>query len=88
METIPFSPVFVLGTAICIGYAALAHVTTGRSLRDLIIYLVMSTLGFGFGQMIGRVTQSPLLLIGELHLFEASLAAWLLLSVTIVLGRR
>lgn len=88
METIPFSPVFVLGTAICIGYAALAHVTTGHALRELVVYLVMSSLGFSFGQIIGRVTQSPFLLIGELHLFEASLAAWLLLSVTIVLGRR
>ncbi len=74
-------PAFVLGICFCIGYAALLHLWVGRHLRDLLISLLMSFIGFGFGQVVGLLIQSPLFAIGELHLLEASLGAWLLMLV-------
>lgn len=82
------SPALLLGTLFCLGYGSLAHVGAGRSLRDLMGFVLIGTLGFGIGQLMGMMIQSPFLQIGELHLFEASLAAWSLLAVTFVLGRR
>ncbi len=74
-------PAVVLGILFCIGYATLLHLWVGRHLRDLLITLVMSCIGFSFGQVVGFFTQSPLLEIGQLHLLEASLGAWLLMLV-------
>ena len=82
------SPALLLGTLFCLGYGSLAHVGGGRSLRDLVGFLLIGTVGFGIGQLVGMMVQSPFLQIGDLHLFEASLTAWSLLAVTFVLGRR
>lgn len=74
-------PVFVLGSLFCAGYAALLHLWVGRNLRDLLLTLLMASIGFGFGQIIGLFTQVPLFQIGQLHLLEASIGAWLLMVV-------
>jgi hypothetical protein len=74
-------PVFVLGSLLCIGYAALLHLWAGRTLRDLLISLLMASLGIGFGQVIGLFTQLPLLQMGQFHLAEATVGAWLLMIV-------
>ena len=68
-------PVLVLGILFCIGYAALLHLWVGRTLRDLLISLVMASLGVSFGQVIGHFTQLPFLQMGQLHLAEASIGA-------------
>lgn len=83
-----FSPALLLGTLFWLGYSSLAHLGGGRSLRDLVGFLVLGAIGFSIGQLLGMSTQSPFLQIGELHLFEASLVAWLLLTVAIVIGHR
>ena len=74
-------PALVLGCLFCIGYASLLHFWTGRHVRDLLITLFMAIMGFGFGQAIGFFTEVPLLRIGQLHLLEASLGAWVLMCV-------
>jgi hypothetical protein len=74
-------PALVIGTLFCIGYAALFHLWIGRNLRDLLLGLLMAAMGFSFGQVIGGFTQAPLFQIGQLHLLEASLGAWLLMGV-------
>lgn len=74
-------PALVLGALICLGYAALLHLWLGRNLRDLFITLLMAAMGFGFGQVIGLFTAVPLFQVGQLHLLEASLGAWLLMGV-------
>jgi hypothetical protein len=75
------SPAILLGALFCLGYAALLHLWIGRNLRDLLIGLLMAAMGFGFGQLLGLLFQTPILQIGQLHLFEASLGAWLLMGV-------
>ena len=74
-------PAFVLGCLCCVGYASLLHLWVGRHVRDLLLSLLMAGMGFGFGQVIGFFTEASLLQIGQLHLLEASLGAWLLMGV-------
>lgn len=81
-------PAFLLGTLFCLCYAAITHFISGHSFRDLFVYLLMGTIGFGFGQAIGTISQSPFLQIGQLHLFEASVVAWLLLGIAYLIERR
>lgn len=75
------SPGLLLSLLIALGYAALFHLWRGRTLRDLAAYLIASLLGFGAGQLIGVFSRTPLLEIGDVHLFEATLGAWLALLV-------
>lgn len=79
-------PALVLGSLCCLGYAALLHLWLGRNGRDLWISLLMACMGFGFGQAIGLLTAAPLWQIGQLHLLEATLGAWLLMGVARLIG--
>lgn len=74
-------PALVLGSLCCLGYAALLHLWIGRNGRDLLLSLFMAGMGFSFGQAIGMLTAAPFLQIGQLHLVEATLGAWLLMGV-------
>lgn len=74
-------PPLLLGICFWLLYVALLHLWRGRSFHDLIMMLVMGGIGFGFGQVIGSFTAATFLRIGELHLLEASLGAWLLLGI-------
>lgn len=71
----------VLGICFWLAYVALTHLWRGRSFQDLTMMMVMGGIGFGFGQVIGSFTQAAFLCIGDLHLLEASLGAWLLLGI-------
>ncbi|MCX6044176.1 MAG: hypothetical protein NT075_03630 [Chloroflexi bacterium] len=75
------SPALLLGTLLTIGYATLYHVWRGRNVRDLLLALLTAGLGFYVGQVIGALTNTALLQIGQLHVLEASLAAWIALLV-------
>lgn len=79
-------PALLLGSLFCVGYAAFMHLWSGRTGRELWITLLMACMGFGFGQAVGLLTQVPLWQIGQLHLLEASLGAWLLMGVARLLG--
>lgn len=75
------SPALLLGALFTIGYATLYHVWYGRYLRDLLLALLTTGLGFYVGQVIGALTSVALLQIGQLHVLEASLTAWIALLV-------
>jgi hypothetical protein len=72
-------PALVLGVALCLLYAGLLHLWKGRTLRDLLLYLAASGGGFAAGQLLGLLLQIPLPRIGQVHVIEASLFAWLAL---------
>jgi hypothetical protein len=72
-------PALLLGGLLSIGYASLLHLWGGRTLRDLLLYLVASASGFAVGQLLGVLLQIPLPAIGQVHVVEASLFAWLAL---------
>lgn len=76
-----YSPGLLLGLIVSVAYAALFHLWRGRSLRDLFLFVVASLLGFGVGQFVGAFTQLPWFQIGEVHMVEATIGAWLALAL-------
>ena len=75
------SPGLLLSALLSIAYASLYHLWGGRNLRDLVIALIAAGIGFATGQSIGLLTAASLLHIGQLHVLEASICAWLALLV-------
>lgn len=75
------NPTLLLGLLLSAGYAALFHLWTGRTLRGLILYLIASGLGFGIGQWAGQATGFDFLQIGQLHLLETAVGAFLALLI-------
>lgn len=72
-------PALLLGALLCIAYASLLHLWGGRSLRDLLVYAAAAAGGFAVGQLLGILLQLPLPRIGQVHIVEASIFAWLAL---------
>ncbi len=62
-------------------YGALFHLWLGRRLRHLVIYIVVATVGFGLGQIIGDTIGLDIGMIGRLHLLAGTLASGALLFV-------
>jgi hypothetical protein len=75
------SPAFALGLICSVGYGALYHLWSGRTVTDLSISLSAALIGFGSGQVLGFFTQTAWLQIGQLHLVEATLGAWCALLI-------
>ena len=73
-RTLP--PGLLLGALVSAGFAGLFHLGGGRSLRDLVAYLVASAAGFALGQAMGALLNFPLPRIGQVHIVEASVFAW------------
>jgi uncharacterized membrane protein YfcA len=62
-------------------YGVLFHLWRGKTLRDLIIYLLTGIIGVGLGQAIGNLIDTGILMVGPLHLVEATFAGWLSLFI-------
>jgi H+/Cl- antiporter ClcA len=75
------APSLVLGLALSLTYAAIFHLWRGNSIRDLLLYCIAAILGFGAGQLLGTIVRVPFLQIGEIHLIEATLGAWVAMAV-------
>jgi hypothetical protein len=72
-------PALVLGLILSVGYASLLHLWKGSSLRDLVLYQIAAAGGFAVGHLVGLLLQMPLPRIGQVHVIEATLFAWLAL---------
>jgi len=81
------SPALLLGLLLSIGYASLFHLWGGRGVRDLIAYIIAAVIGFGLGQLIGLYTRVPWLEIGQLHLLEGTIGAWIAIAGVYMLGQ-
>ncbi len=68
-------------------YASLFHLWAGRTLRELLLYLVAAGLGFALGHWIGQALELDLLRLGTLHVLEASVAAFLALLLAYSMQR-
>lgn len=73
------SPALLLGASLSCIYACLYHLWSGRTLRDLLMALLAAGIGFSTGQSLGLLTSVALLQIGQLHVLEGSLCAWVAL---------
>ena len=63
-------------------YGALFHLWRGKFLRDLVIYILTGIIGVILGHTVGDLLGFSSLMIGPLHLIEATLAGWLSLFIT------
>jgi uncharacterized membrane protein len=77
LDAIP--PALLMGVLLSAGYAAILHIWSGRSLAELIVYLVVAPLGFALGQLLGVLLQIPVLRLGQVHWVPATIMAWLAL---------
>ena len=73
------SPPFVLSAVVSTALAALFNLWQGGNTRDLALYLAAGWLGFVIGELVGDWIGLDLLMIGEVHIVEASLTCGLLL---------
>jgi hypothetical protein len=73
------SPSLFLAGLLSSAYASLFHIWKGRTVTDLLLYLVAAWLGFGLGQMVGDAHGLGLFMIGSLHVVEGTFLAWFLL---------
>lgn len=74
-----FSPALFLAGLLSSAYAAIFHIWRGKTLADLLLYLVAAWLGFGLGQVVGEAHRLGFFTIGSLHVLEGTVAAWFLL---------
>jgi len=73
---------FVLGFILATAYGAGFHFLIGGPAKRILIYLIASWIGFTIGHLVGDLLNIELLKLGALHLFTASLGAWLALILS------
>lgn len=73
------SPYFLLSFLVGGVYGAIFHLWRGKSTVDVVYYFLAGVIGFSIGQAIASFFNWPLLLIGPIHIIEASLCAWTVL---------
>ncbi|MBC7264621.1 MAG: hypothetical protein H5T64_09760 [Chloroflexi bacterium] len=73
------SPALVLSIVIATAYAALFHLLWGKRAQELPIYWLGALLGFGLGQLVGRLLNPRLLHLGDVYFLEGSALCWLFL---------
>ncbi len=69
----------ILGFLLASAYATAFHFIMGGPIRRLLIYLVVSWVGFTVGQFVGDFLGIDLFKLGALHLLPASIGAWVAL---------
>lgn len=77
----------ILGFLLATSYGAGFHFLMGGPARRIILYLFAAWVGFMIGHIAGDLLQITLLKLGALHLFSASLGAWIALIASWWLAR-
>ncbi|MCA9921605.1 MAG: hypothetical protein KC419_19015 [Anaerolineales bacterium] len=72
----------VLGFLLATAYGAGFHLLLGGPARRILLYVFAAWIGFALGHFIGDLTNFELLKLGALHLFSASLGAWIALILS------
>ncbi len=68
-------PYILLSLLLGATYGTLFHLWRGKSVRDLVIYFLIGIIGFGLGQVLGNLLGFNFLVLGPLHLVEATLVS-------------
>lgn len=69
----------ILGFFLATAYGAGFHLIMGGPARRILLYVLASWVGFAVGHLLGDFINLELLNLGALHLFSASLGAWIAL---------
>jgi hypothetical protein len=78
----------VLGFLLATAYGAGFHVVLGGPARRILLYLGAAWIGFILGHFLGDLLNIELFKLGAVHLFSASLGAWIALIASWWLGRQ
>ena len=74
-------PAWVLALILAALNVCVFHVALGRAGRSVLYFTPFGLLGFAAGNLIGWLLGSPLPMLGDVHVIEASVGAWVLLSI-------
>ncbi len=83
---VEYAPVVVLEGLLAAFWALVFGLLFGRPLARLAYLVPAGLAGVLLGQLIGDLMRSPGLVVGDLHLLEATLGAWTLLLIARRLG--
>ena len=75
----PTASGLVLGFLLSTAYGAGFHLILGGPARRITLYVLAAWIGFALGHFLGDLFHITLLKLGALHLFSASLGAWIAL---------
>lgn len=79
MSITPTASALVLGFFLATTYGAGFHVIFGGPARRIFLYVLSAWMGFALGHFLGDLFHINWLKLGALHLFSASLGAWIAL---------
>jgi hypothetical protein len=77
MSILAIPPAVVIIAILSIIYGALFHLIKGKGLRDLLMFILFAFLGFLFGQLVGSLLQLSVFKLGQVHVVEGTIFAWL-----------
>lgn len=69
----------ILGFLLATAYGAGFHLILGGPARRILLYILAAWVGFAVGHFTGDFLNMALFKLGVLHLFSASLGAWVAL---------
>lgn len=69
----------ILGFLLATAYGAGFHFILGGPARRILLYVLAAWIGFALGHILGDLINLEFLKLGALHLFSASLGAWIAL---------
>jgi len=75
------SPPLILSIAVGSLYGGFFHLIWGEKAIDLFTYWLASLVGFSLGQVLGNILALDIIMIGQVHLLEASIFSWVALIV-------
>lgn len=73
------SPYILLSILIGGSFGAAFHIWQGKSVKDIVYYLVAGIVGFVVGHAIASFLGWSIFMIGPLHVAEASIVCWVIL---------
>ena len=74
-------PAILLSALLATAYGALFHLWRGGDVRRLGLFLVAGWIGFGLGQLAGMLIGWNAVMVGEVHLIEATAGSLMALLV-------
>jgi uncharacterized membrane protein YeaQ/YmgE (transglycosylase-associated protein family) len=69
----------VFGFLLATAYGAGFHLLLGGPARHILLYVLAAWVGFAVGHFVGDLLSIELMRLGVVHLFSASLGAWIAL---------
>ncbi len=70
-------PAIVLSVLLGVAWGALFYLWKGRRWKEMPLFMAVAILGFFVGQLIAFLLQLDVMQIGQVHVIEGTLMAWL-----------